>query len=68
MPQISRSLPKALLAIHELGGGYSSVDHGAYLLRHAVYQSDKNNGGSYSDQFANISEDAAGGKDGESKI
>ena len=46
----------------------AEADHGAYFLRHAVHQSDKNNGESYSDQFANISEDAAGGKDGESKI
>jgi hypothetical protein len=33
-----------------------------------VYQSDKHNAGSYSDQCANSSEDATGGKDGESKI
>jgi hypothetical protein len=34
----------------------------------AVYQSDKHNARSYSDQFANSSEDATGSKDGESKI
>jgi hypothetical protein len=33
-----------------------------------VYQSDKHNAGSYSDQIANSPEDATGGKDGESKI